>query len=260
MHIEFVLSACFCTVHILISCSVHVLTIFLIRHLPVVCRYITVKVLVQQHLLYFRPNKVGEVAKELIVILTNNNISSNPMIFHVFSNGGCMVYAHLTTLISSAKSEYYQKLSVRGIIFDSTPGKRRILQAVRAFMNMLPYSVIIRYLLGMCLLVYLVVTRVVMLLLPVSIGTAKGFTLYDTISEDPAQCPQLFLYSKADSVILAEDVAEMIAARKAKGVTVKSVCWEDSHHVAHFRAHPEVYTKTCIDFVSACLALDEAKL
>lgn len=105
---------------------------------------------------------------------------------------------------------------------------------------------------------YLFVTRILLRLLPIDIGSEKGFQLFDSICEDPTECPQLFLYSTSDQVIFAEDVEEAMAARKEKGLMVKSICWDDSKHVAHFKEHPEVYAKACLDFAAACFSSHDA--
>ncbi|KAL8622436.1 hypothetical protein ACOMHN_034101 [Nucella lapillus] len=216
--------------------------------------YITMTVMVPAKTLFFHAYKLTEVAKGVLDVLAENNLSNNPVIFHLFSNGGCMVYSQLITLLNAPDSEHHQQLSVRGVIFDSSPGKRRILNAVKAFMSTMPFREVFRYLLGLCLLMYLVFTRCLRMLLPGMLAMEKGFQLYESICLDETKCPQLFLYSKADEVILAEDVEEVITTRKERGVEVKSLCWEDSQHVAHLRDHPEVYAKACMDFAEACFS------
>ncbi|XP_076441455.1 LOW QUALITY PROTEIN: transmembrane protein 53-like [Babylonia areolata] len=216
--------------------------------------YITLTLIVPAKTLFFHAYKITDVAHGLLNILAENSLSNNPIIFHVFSNGGSMVYSQLAALINSSNSEKQHRLSVAGVIFDSTPGKRRILNAVKAFMSTLQFGEVFRYLLGFCLLMYLVFNHCLRLLLPGMLAMENGFQLFNSICMDACKCPQLFLYSKGDKIIMAEDVEEVIAVRKEKGVQVKSICWEDSQHVAHMRAHPEVYSKACMDFAEACFA------
>lgn len=219
--------------------------------------FITVQVMVPARTLFFQSHKVSDVAHGLLGLLGKNKICDNPIVFHVFSNGGSMVYMHLIGLLHSQKSRLQQMLSVRGVIFDSAPGKPRMLNAVRAFMSTLHTHPILRYILGFCLLIYMLVIRFLLAMLPACIKSSYGFKLYTRVCDDPTECPQLFLYSKADRIIMAEDVEEVVSRRKARGVDVKAVCWEDSAHVAHLRRHPEIYMKTCLDFVDACV---EAKI
>ena len=86
------------------------------------------------------------------------------------------------------------------------------------------------------------------------LGINNWYDLYDDISHDRARCPQLFLYSRADEIVPAVDVAELVEARGRRGLRVKQVVWDDSPHVRHFTMHPEVYTDTCRHFAHACLA------
>ena len=86
------------------------------------------------------------------------------------------------------------------------------------------------------------------------LGISNWYDLYDDISHDRTRCPQLFLYSRADEIVPAADVAELVEARRRRGLQVKQVVWDDSPHVRHFTMHPEVYTDTCRHFAHACLA------
>lgn len=66
--------------------------------------------------------------------------------------------------------------------------------------------------------------------------------------------PRLYLYSHADAIIPSADVEAAIAADRARGLDVSTVCFEASDHVAHYRAHPEEYARACTQFVNRCLA------
>lgn len=212
------------------------------------CRLITLTFIVPPRKLFLQTRELSGVAQGLMDVLVKNNFIDNHIVFHVFSNGGCLVYTQLIHLLNMPDSPFRDRLHVRGVIFDSAPGKKRILQATKAFMLTVQANVVIRFILGFFLLVYLMIMQVVSKLVP-----GRGFLLYKNVMEDPTSCPQLFLYSKADKIILSEDVEEMITARKERGFDVKSICWDDSEHVSHFRSHPEIYTKTCQEFVASCL-------
>lgn len=221
--------------------------------------YITVRVIVPTQTLFFQFYKVTSVAEGLLDVLREKGLASHAVVFHVFSNGGCMIYAHVSELVNTAESKYHDCLSVRGVIIDSAPGKRRILNAVKAFMATQESSAAVRYILGFCLLTYLFIFRVLLSWIPIEL-TCKGFGLFDRICEDPMTCPQLFVYSKCDRVILYYDVEEAAKRREQRGVTVKRLCWDDSEHVAHLRIHPEVYTHTCQDFAHTCFITPDVSL
>ena len=56
---------------------------------------------------------------------------------------------------------------------------------------------------------------VMQVMLPLGIG--NWYDLYDDISHDRTRCPQLFLYSRADEIVPAADVAELVEARETAG-------------------------------------------
>ena len=164
----------------------------------------------------------------------------------------CFV-TQISGLLQEPGTKYHNCLQVKGCLFDSAPGKRRILNAVKAFMTTLhstPY--ILRGIFGFCTFIYLFVIRFMLGWLP-GIGYHQGFSLFQKMCEDTADYPHMFLYSKTDVMIPYYDVEELAQVREDQGVVVKRLCWEDSDHVAHLRSHPEVYTKACQDFVRSCM-------
>lgn len=56
------------------------------------------------------------------------NFENNPFIVHVFSNGGAYLYHNI--VLAMKKSQ--QPVNIRGMIFDSAPGDRRVLGLFRA--------------------------------------------------------------------------------------------------------------------------------
>ena len=173
------------------------------------------------------------------------------MFFHIMSNGGAFVYNNITTWIHSSLK--YSKLQVHGCIFDSCPGKRRILKAVKAFMASLRVNIILRYLFGFGLLLMMTAVKIIISLFPHFSTLKKPFLLYEELVEDEARCPQLFLYSSKDDIVLQCDIEEFISHRRKLGVKVWTMCWEDSNHVAHLLTHREAYTNQCKHFVNYCL-------
>ena len=53
--------------------------------------------------------------------------------------------------------------------------------------------------------------------------------------------PQLYLYSKADTVATPSLVHKTIHEQQAMGRDVTLHCWEDSPHVRHYLTHPVNY-------------------
>ena len=70
--------------------------------------------------------------------------------------------------------------------------------------------------------------------------------------EDTGSWPQLFIYSKADRLIPWQFVSEVVEENRRRGRSVSELLLENSAHVAHLKAQPELYTKTLTDFLQ-CL-------
>ena len=59
--------------------------------------------------------------------------SSQPVIFHVFSNGGANIYSKLIKEIYQYNSVFnYQPIHVAGVVFDSCPGRPRSFTGMKA--------------------------------------------------------------------------------------------------------------------------------
>ena len=60
--------------------------------------------------------------------------SSRPLIFHVFSNGGAIIYPELIKEILKYNSTIVENpIKVAGVIFDSSPSRPKFLTAVKTF-------------------------------------------------------------------------------------------------------------------------------
>jgi hypothetical protein len=72
--------------------------------------------------------------------------------------------------------------------------------------------------------------------------------------ERPAQpWPELFLYSKADFYLphayLEEHVLKPRRQQTSPARNVRTICWDNSAHVAHLRKHKKEYTNAVLDFI-----------
>lgn len=85
------------------------------------------------------------------------------------------------------------------------------------------------------------------------VGYTPGSDPYGALLRDDTKYPQLFIYSKKDHLIYDEDVDYFANHRKTLGNKVTKVCFEDSLHVKHYMAHPEVYQNTIQKFMEECL-------
>ncbi|KAM9495017.1 transmembrane protein 53-like [Clarias gariepinus] len=108
-------------------------------------------------------------APKLLEILYDYEVENNPIFFHVFSNGGFMLYRYMVEILQSHKQ--CSSLYVVGLVMDSTPGNQNILGTLRALKTTLGTkgNVLLRWL----LLALFAVS--VVLLIPILYPVTKHF-------------------------------------------------------------------------------------
>ncbi|KAM3668665.1 transmembrane protein 53 isoform X1 [Ammospiza nelsoni] len=186
-------------------------------------------------------------ARQLLELLFDHRVESRPVLFHVFSNGGVMLYRYILEALHTHTP--FQSLRVAGTIFDSAPGRRNLRGALRALATVLAsMNVLLRYLLLFTFATTAVVLRV--LLYPLTRFLHESH--YDALLKAPSRWPELYLYSQADLIIKASDIELMASAREQLGVPVKAVDFSDSPHVSHMRVYPAYYRSLCTAFLADC--------
>jgi len=183
-------------------------------------------------------------------------LQENPLFVHTFSNGGCRVYRHLSDLVHNSKQ--FASLTLHGIIFDSAPSKLKIFRGIRVYMSLASYSFFVKYFVATCMFLWLVFVHVLSRCMPFVRILDDSFWAF--LCEDPAICPQLYLYSVQDAVIPYSDIEELIAVRRSRGVQVLTQRWDDSAHVSHLIAHRESYIMACLDFLQRCLHVNNLSM
>ncbi|KAJ7332821.1 hypothetical protein JRQ81_015001 [Phrynocephalus forsythii] len=159
-----------------------------------------------------------------------------------------MLYRYIVKLLHT--DQRFQPLKVVGTVFDSAPGQKNLKGALRALSVVLkPYSVLVKYPLLLTFAVMVLTLRI--MLYPLT--RLAHETHYDAMLKQPSGWPELYLYSKADPVIRASDVENMIDARRQRQVLVKAVDFTDSDHVSHLRAYPTSYMTHCTSFMYSCI-------
>ncbi|XP_038038648.1 transmembrane protein 53 [Anas platyrhynchos] len=187
-------------------------------------------------------------ARRLLELLFAHSIDHRPVLFHVFSNGGVMLYRYILEALHTQRP--FQHLKVLGTIFDSAPGRRNLRGSLRALAAVLvSMNVLLRYFLIFAFATTVVVLRI--LLYPLTRFIHESH--YDALLKAPSRWPELYLYSQADAVISAHDVKHMADARQQLGVPVRAVDFSDSAHVSHMRAYPTYYSNLCVTFLSDCV-------
>ncbi|KAJ9580610.1 hypothetical protein L9F63_024225, partial [Diploptera punctata] len=208
---------------------------------------ITVRYTAPVECLFWRRGHMHQLGRRLVELITDMSLEEHPIFFHVFSNGGAFLYQH----VSRAMQLQSKQLKVKGVIFDSAPGKRRMISLFRAISAIvggpiyynIPASILITAFL-MLAWVFEVIAR--------SLKERKPLQT-DPIDlvEEPFTWPQLFLYSTTDKLISYE----FAERRRQRGINVSAVRFDDSPHVKHFSVHREIYINTVCSFLHSCLSV-----
>lgn len=143
------------------------------------------------------------IGEKILKLIYDMNFDSHPIIFHVFSNGGAYLYQHISYSIRNSN----QPVQIRGMIFDSAPGDRRIMGLYRALRVILGKdkpcghlrSAIVSVVL-ICLWIVEDSYRCFKRLFCPNMEIPGSNPLYTLMNED-TYYPQLFLYSKEDDII-----------------------------------------------------------
>lgn len=197
----------------------------------------------------FGYKELKSTALKLLEILFDYEVENSPIFFHIFSNGGFMLYRYIVELLHSDK--HFSSLRVVGAVVDSAPGSGNVRGALRALMATLGSNIspVLRYVLLALFAVTVFLLRIV--LYPLTKYVHKNH--YDAVQERPPAWPHLHLYSAADQVIRHRDIEVFIEAVKQKGVPVDSFDFVSSPHVGHFRDFPGQYTEKCRTFLVSCM-------
>lgn len=78
--------------------------------------------------LFWNREAMKPIGEKILKLLFDMNFDSHPLIVHVFSNGGAYLYQHILLAMKQNSSN----IDIRGLIFDSAPGERRIMSLYRA--------------------------------------------------------------------------------------------------------------------------------
>ncbi|XP_015122912.1 transmembrane protein 53 [Diachasma alloeum] len=210
---------------------------------------ITMRCTAPVEFLLWRRDKIPVIGRQLLQVIFDRSLDQHPIFFHVFSNGGAILYQQ----ISRTMQEMRNQINVKGVIFDSSPGERRVSSLFRAAsaivgghpVTNLPMSLFITIFLSVFWL-YEILTR--------AWGRGKrASTNPFELTEEPHSWPQLFLYSNADTLIPAIDVEKFGSRRAERGVRVQLVLFTDAPHVKLYAVYPDVYVNTVCTFIHECI-------
>lgn len=212
---------------------------------------VTISYIASPGILFFKPAKCQENAQKLLNILIDFSYEDNPIFFHMFSNGGSIIYRYICDLLLT---EQFRHLKIQGCIYDSAPGKPRPYQAVKAILvSMQTKNFFFKYIIAISLYLYLFFVTNLRAFL--SLFKQNASNIYEYLkTEESSKCPQLFLFSTADDIIFSKDIKEFVKYRQdVFGINVKMIQWTDSSHVKHLLKNREAYINSCHSFLDMCL-------
>lgn len=194
-----------------------------------------------------------QVARKLLEVLLEMNLYDNPVLFHIFSNEGCKIYNAMRDELR--ENSHFEDIVKLGVVYDSAPGQPEIRQQVAAVIQTYDNNWWTS-LLKMAVYAYTAVTVGLDVILSY-IGVQLRSYMYNDMIYYQDGCPELYLFSKADELVSASDIQNLIERRRMQGVDIDFVAWDDSPHVQHLQEHRESYVSQCHDFLRKCLLAAE---
>ncbi|CAK9825404.1 Transmembrane protein 53 [Anthophora retusa] len=203
--------------------------------------------------LFWQRDKLPNIGKRLIKVIKSKNLDQHPIFFHVFSNGGAFLYQH----VSLAMQKDYTPLKVKGVIFDSAPGERRLTALFKAISAIIGGHPLMNIPMSLLITIFL---SILWLLEVIAHALGREYPVQTNpfaLVEESYSWPQLFLYSNADTLIPASDVEKFASRRAERGVWVQLVLFTNSPHVKHYATYRDVYANTVFDFIIDCFSNTE---
>ncbi|XP_017877123.1 transmembrane protein 53 isoform X2 [Ceratina calcarata] len=199
--------------------------------------------------LFWRRDLMPYIGKRLVQVITDKSLDQHPIFFHVFSNGGAFLYQHISLAMQQANTP----LKVKGVIFDSAPGERRMTALFKAISAIIGGHPVTNIPMSFFITIFL---SILWFLEVVASALGCGYPVQTnpiSLAEETYSWPQLFLYSNADTLIPASDVEKFANRRAERGVRVQLVLFTNSPHVKHYATYRDAYVNTVCSFLHECL-------
>ncbi|XP_063697883.1 transmembrane protein 53-A-like [Culicoides brevitarsis] len=197
-------------------------------------------------LFVWRP-KMTRISKSILRTLEEENLTKNPLIVHVFSNGGAYAFKYISDEMKNSQLE----LDIRGQIFDSAPcGAGALGNFYHVLKEIIGKDKIYSSLVASSLIFGVICIQILKYPFQAYLADKNP---YEGLLQDQRNFPQLFLYSKEDKLMPFEDVEKFIKARKKLGIDVTSNCFNGSPHVSHYLMFKDAYLTLIDDFLKKCL-------
>ena len=216
-------------------------------------RCTTIQYRVPSEIVYRKVYMLRLLTEKLLDLIIHLNLENRPVLFHVFSNGGGVLYHYASQLV--ATKDVFHNINVIGSVFDSCPALRSIVTGLKTyFTNYHPKNRFMKCLMMYLCIMFMIISqtwRDITRLFAVDTGAAKQ-RYWEAMCEDPNKWPHLYLFSVKDRIVHFSDIKRIITHRKAKGIDVHFKMWEKSPHVAHLKYYPKEYIEACQSFLYMC--------
>lgn len=179
-------------------------------------------------------------------------------LLHVFSEGGSNKACELAEAYLNITG---RRLPVSALCLDSTPGHPRYLRLCNALNKSLPQIPVLRHtglLFGSAVLGAIWISYLSFKGKENNVITRTRRRLLEAEHWD-LTAPRCYLYSINDELIAWKDVNEHAGESMNMGVPTTEVLFEQSGHVGHARADPELYWNAVIATWRSTLGRDEKK-
>lgn len=180
----------------------------------------------------------------------------NPVLLHLFSNGGLSSTSHLLQAHYQATGK---PLPISSMIVDSAPGTASVAAAMRAFSFALPKMWILRLISKSFLWLSLIFIKAIHAIIrsPDPIALARK-VINDASLIQPvnsrARPTRCYIYSDADELVDAHDVEEHALESEACGWLVRRERFQGTPHVGHMRAAPDRYWGIITEYLDSSIS------
>ncbi|KAK4878639.1 hypothetical protein RN001_011145 [Aquatica leii] len=208
--------------------------------------FITLRYSAPLKFIFWQRSRLKPIGERLVKLLYDMNFENHPIIVHCFSNGGAfLLYNFLLALRQKS-------IQLKGVIFDSSPGYRRLVSLYKAISTIVGGNIFYNLFLSILISLFLVIIW--------QYEIIKGYFASDNYQSNPVKylqiednkCPQYFIFSKADDLIYYKDVEEFMDLRRARGVDVSYLKLDDSPHLKHYLYYKKEYLDGVHGFLSKC--------